>query len=50
MNILLFSFPVTMLLGLCALYFLAPDLLGFLEGVLGDASSDMVSLLRSGAG
>jgi flagellar biosynthesis protein FliR len=47
MNIILFSFPITILLGLCTLYLLAPDLLSYLENVLGDAAADMASILKT---
>jgi len=47
MNVLLFSFPVTMLLGLAALYLFAPDLLSVIENALGEASGDMLTMLRA---
>jgi len=47
MNVMLFSFPVTILLGLSALYLFAPELLVYLESVLGDMSSDLMNLLKS---
>lgn len=47
MNVLLFSFPVTMLLGLAALYLLAPDLLQVIENSLGDVSGDVITMLKS---
>lgn len=47
MNVLLFSFPVTMLLGLSALYLLAPDLLNLIENSLGDVSGDVLAVLKA---
>ncbi len=46
MNIMLFSFPVTIMLGLCTIYFLAPDMLSYIENVLGEMLGDMSSLMR----
>ncbi len=46
MNILLFSFPVTILFGLGALYIVAPEMLDFLEERLGNMSSDMMEILK----
>jgi flagellar biosynthesis protein FliR len=46
MNILLFSFPITILFGMAALYVVAPELLDFLEESLGGMSADMMELLR----
>jgi len=46
MNILLFSFPITILLGLCTIYFLAPDLLAYIENVLYEMLGDMTSMMR----
>lgn len=47
LNVLVFSFPVTLLAGLLGLYFLSPELIDGMEGILQDASSDMLLLLRS---
>jgi flagellar biosynthetic protein FliR len=47
MNVMLFSFPITILLGLSALYLFAPDLLGYLESALGDMSADLMTLLKA---
>lgn len=47
MNIILFSFPVTILLGLCSLYVIAPDMLDYLQVVLGEVSADVLTLLRT---
>lgn len=46
MNILLFSFPVTILFGLGALYVVAPEMIDFLEDRLGGMSADMMELLK----
>lgn len=47
MNVLLFSFPLTMLLGFCTLYLVAPDLLDYLGGLMGEMSTDLINLLRT---
>lgn len=47
MNVLLFSFPLTMLLGFCTLYLIAPDLLDYFSSLLGDMAADMVGVVRS---
>lgn len=46
MNILLFSFPITIFFGLAALYVVAPEFLDFLEESLGGMSGDMFDLLK----
>jgi flagellar biosynthesis protein FliR len=47
MNIILFSFPITILLGFCGLYVLAPDLLSHFELVLQGMTDDVVSVLKT---
>ncbi|MBI1860169.1 MAG: flagellar biosynthetic protein FliR [Deltaproteobacteria bacterium] len=47
MNILLFSFPITITLGLGAMYLLAPEMLEYFEQILGDVSGNLVELLRT---
>ncbi len=46
MNILLFSFPITILLGLCAIYLVAPEMLYYMENVLSEMLGDMVSMMK----
>ncbi len=46
MNVLLFSFPVTILFGIAALYIVAPEMLDFFEDRLGGMSADMMEMLR----
>lgn len=47
MNVMLFSFPITILLGLITFYLVAPELLDFIESMLTGASEKTVALLRS---
>jgi len=47
MNVLLFSFPITILLGLLTFYLVAPDLLDFIEQMLSGASEKTIVLLKS---
>lgn len=47
LNVLVFSFPVTLLAGLLGLYLLAPELIDVMEGLLQEASSDMLLALRA---
>lgn len=47
MNILLFSFPVTIITGLITFYIVAPDMIDYLEIILGDMSLDMMNVLRT---
>ncbi|MBI4404356.1 MAG: flagellar biosynthetic protein FliR [Deltaproteobacteria bacterium] len=47
MNILLFSFPITITLGLCAMYLFAPELLDCIERFFGDMSSDVLLVLKT---
>jgi flagellar biosynthesis protein FliR len=46
MNVMLFSFPVTILLGLVTFYFVSPELLNFIENLMSEASDRTVNLLR----
>jgi flagellar biosynthetic protein FliR len=47
MNVLLFTFPITMLLGFVTLYLIAPEMLEYLESLLGEITSDVSLLLRT---
>jgi len=47
MNVLLFSFPITILLGFITFYIVAPELLEFIENVLTEASEKTVAILRA---
>lgn len=47
MNILLFSFSITILLGFGAMYLVAPELLSFLDGTLGEMSTDVAGVLKA---
>lgn len=46
MNILLFSFPITITLGFAALYLVAPELLDCVEMSLGEVSGELMTLIR----
>lgn len=46
MNVLLFSFPITILLGLGTFFLVSPDLINFIENVLSQASDHTVTLLK----
>ncbi len=46
MNIMLFSFPITITLGFAALYLVAPEMLDAMESVLGDVSGELMTLVR----
>lgn len=46
MNIILFSFPITILLGLALFFIVAGDLIEFLQTILGAMSFDAVALLK----
>lgn len=46
MNLILFSFPITILVGLGSLYLLAPEYLSYLELVLADSSTELVRLIK----
>ena len=47
MNVILFTFPITILLGFATLYLLAPDLMEYLNNVLGLMSSDVMGMLKT---
>jgi flagellar biosynthetic protein FliR len=47
MNIMLFSFPVTILLGFSALYLLAPEMLEYIHSKLGDISGDVLRVIKA---
>jgi len=47
MNVLLFSFPITITLGIAALYIIAPEYLDFVEHALAEMTGDMLSLLKT---
>ncbi len=47
MNILLFSFPITISLGFAALYIISPELLDSMESVLSEMSTEMLGLVRA---
>lgn len=47
MNVILFSFPVTILLGFCGLYVLAPEMLDYIERVLGEMSTQVLIMLKN---
>ena len=47
MNVLLFSFPITILLGFITFYIVAPEPLEFIENVLTEASEKTVAILRA---
>lgn len=47
MNILLFSFPVTITLGLGAMYILCPELLDYFERILSDVSFQIANMLKA---
>lgn len=46
MNILLFSFPVTILLGLGFLYVISPEMIDYCEHVLGEMTTDVAEILK----
>jgi flagellar biosynthesis protein FliR len=46
MNILLFSFPITLMLGFTGLYLVAPEFIDTIESMLGEISSEMMQLIR----
>jgi flagellar biosynthetic protein FliR len=46
MNILLFSFPITITLGFVALYLVAPELLESVEAMMGEVSGELMTLVR----
>lgn len=47
MHVILFSFPLTILLGLTALYIFAPDLIGYFESLILGISGDVLGVLRT---
>lgn len=47
MQMLLFVFPVTIFLGICGLYLLAPDLIDYFQGVMDQMGQDVILLLRT---
>ena len=46
MNLLLFSFPLTILAGLAGLYILAPEYLSYLDQVLVESTIEMMSMVK----
>lgn len=46
MNILLFSFPVTIMLGFAGLYLVAPELIDTVETILAEVSNELMALVR----
>jgi flagellar biosynthetic protein FliR len=46
MNVLLFSFPITIMAGLGGMYLLAPEMLASMESMMGDMTGDLMNLLR----
>lgn len=47
MNVMLFSFPITILLGLFTFYLVAPELLDFIEEMLTSTGEKTVAILRA---
>lgn len=47
MNVLLFSFPITLLLGVASLYLFAPEMLAYLEATVAVSLEDMLELMRA---
>jgi len=47
LNVMLFSFPITILLGFCALYLLAPEILEYIGNLLGEMGQNCIQLLRT---
>ena len=47
LNVMLLSFPVTILLGFCGLYLLAPEILDFMANLLQEMGQNCVLLLRT---
>lgn len=47
MNIILFSFSITILLGFATMYLVAPEMLSFLDGTLGEMSADVAGVLKA---
>jgi len=46
MNMLLFSFTFTVMFGFAGLYVVAPDLLNYMESILGEMSTDVLNVLK----
>lgn len=46
MNILLFSFPITITLGFAGLYVVAPEMIDSMENILGEVSGELMTLIR----
>ncbi|MBY0369176.1 flagellar biosynthetic protein FliR [bacterium] len=46
MNIMLFSFPITITLGFLGLYIVAPEMLDSIENILGEVSGELMTLIR----
>jgi len=47
MHVILFAFPLTILLGLCTLYVVAPEYLAAMESILGETGDRVVAVLRA---
>jgi flagellar biosynthetic protein FliR len=47
LNVMLFSFPITILLGFCGLYLLAPEILEYLGNVLGEMGQNCLLLIKT---
>jgi flagellar biosynthesis protein FliR len=47
MNLLLFSFPITILAGLAGLYLLAPEYLAYLEHIFAESTTEMMALVKA---
>ncbi len=46
MNILLFSFPITIMLGFAGLYLVAPELMDSIDTILSEVSTELMALVR----
>lgn len=46
MNIILFSFPISILLGIAGMYIVAPEMINYLNNLLGQMSGNVMELLR----
>jgi len=46
MNVMLFSFPISILLGLITFYLVSPELLNFIENLMSEASDRTITMLR----
>lgn len=47
MNVMLFSFPITILLGLFVFYLVAPELVDFIENIITDSGEKTLAILRA---